>query len=86
MLFRAVANGCAPGLSRAKPTSPPAGGRRRGAALPDIAEMYKEQIRGGRWFLHEHPAMASSWDLEEMTNLEKEEGVKISMRTNACMG
>ena len=24
-------------------------------------ELYREQIRGGRYFVHEHPAYASSW-------------------------
>jgi hypothetical protein len=49
-----------------------------------VVELYREQVKGGRWFLHEHPAMASSWDLEEMKNMEKEEGVKISI-ADQCM-
>ena len=29
-------------------------------------ELYKIQIDGGRYFLHEHPAQASSWSLPAM--------------------
>ena len=34
--------------------------------------------------MHEHPASASSWDLEEIKKLEKEEGVEISV-ADQCM-
>ena len=29
-----------------------------------VAELYAEQVAGGRYFLHEHPDRASSWQLE----------------------
>ena len=29
-------------------------------------ELYRLQIAGGRYFLHEHPSSASSWNLPEM--------------------
>ncbi len=31
-----------------------------------VVETYKMQMKAGRWFLHEHPAGASSRDLEYM--------------------
>ena len=47
-------------------------------------ELYKIQLREGRWFLHEHPAGASSWGLEEVRKMEKEEGVTIRV-ADQCM-
>ena len=32
--------------------------------LEFCVELYREQIRGGRYFLHEHPAYASSWQTD----------------------
>ena len=32
-------------------------------------ELYREQLKHGRYFLHEHPAYATSWQLEAMQRL-----------------
>ena len=49
-----------------------------------MIEIYKVQLHEGRWFLHEHPASASSWDLEEMNDMEQKEKVKIYV-ADQCM-
>ena len=36
--------------------------------------VYKEQIRGGRYFLHEHPLEASSWLDPRVISLQKRKG------------
>ena len=36
-----------------------------------VAELYAEQIQGGRYFLHEHPDGASSWELPCVMELSK---------------
>ena len=36
-----------------------------------VAELYAEQSAGGRYFLHEHPAYASSWQLECIADVMK---------------
>ena len=38
-------------------------------------ELYREQMRHGRYFLHEHPAYASSWHEETVQKLLDESGV-----------
>eukprot|EP00972_Heterocapsa_arctica_P088524 13051748-Heterocapsa_arctica.AAC.1 len=38
--------------------------------------MYEEQVRRGDYFLHEHPAGASSWKLPEMIRLTSLPGVE----------
>ena len=38
-------------------------------------ERYRGQVRRKRYFLHEHPAGADSWDDEEMQRLQQEPGV-----------
>lgn len=42
------------------------------------------QITEGRWFLHEHPAGASSWGPEAIKKIEAETGVKIRT-ADQCM-
>ena len=48
--------------------------------LKFMARVYQTQVEQGRWFLHEHPATASSWSLQEvtgvfnMTNVDTVEG------------
>ena len=37
--------------------------------LKFVAELYLEQMNQGRYFLHEHPASASSWKEPEITEL-----------------
>ena len=39
-------------------------------------ELYKLQAEAGRYFLHEHPANAASWQLAEMQELLKTNGVQ----------
>ena len=51
-----------------------------------VCELYEEQIKGGRWFLHEHPAGASSWHLEEIKKIEQKHGVGISVADQCVYG
>ena len=48
-----------------------------------VAELYREQVRGCRYFLHEHPRFASSWELECMKQLESLPQVGI-VRADQC--
>ena len=52
--------------------------------LKFMAEIYKNQIREGRWFLLEHPAGASSWSLAEIQELLEELEVDITI-ADQCM-
>ncbi|MDP7318828.1 MAG: hypothetical protein QGH12_11695, partial [SAR324 cluster bacterium] len=41
--------------------------------LKFVTELYKDQVEGGRFFLHEHPAWADSWGvqcIQELMNME----------------
>ena len=49
-----------------------------------VTELYAMQIKEGRWLLHEHPAGASSWGLEEIKKIERETGVRIRT-ADQCM-
>ena len=49
-----------------------------------MVKIYQKQVEEGRWFLHEHPASASSWDLEEVRVLSKTVGVTIT-EADQCM-
>ena len=40
-----------------------------------MASLYREQIDGGRYFLHDHQLYASSWALPCMQDLERRQGV-----------
>ena len=44
--------------------------------LEFCVELYKEQMRHGRYFIHEHPAYATSWQEASIENLLKERGVE----------
>ena len=46
--------------------------------------MYKKQIDQGRLFLHEHPATATSWSLEEVGKVATYAGVDI-ITADLCM-
>ena len=46
--------------------------------------VYTWQVRRGRYFLHEHPASASSWKLEEVQAVRCLDGV-TTMTCDACM-
>ena len=49
-----------------------------------VVELYREQMRNNRVFLHEHPTGASSWGLECVKKLEREEGVMLVI-ADQCM-
>eukprot|EP00973_Karenia_brevis_P017438 2393230-Karenia_brevis.AAC.1 len=49
-----------------------------------VVKLYRKQIEGGRMFLHEHPARATSWALEEIQKLAEEKGVVIAT-ADQCM-
>ena len=40
-----------------------------------IVEVHWEQVNHGRWFLHEHPVVATSWLMEEVKKLQRAAGV-----------
>jgi hypothetical protein len=46
-----------------------------------VTELYEVQHKGGRLFLHEHPAQASSWALKSVQDLSTKKGVYM---TCAC--
>jgi hypothetical protein len=48
-----------------------------------VCELYQLQIDAGRYFLHEHPAGASSWSLECVEEVSKQGGVMI-VRGDQC--
>jgi hypothetical protein len=52
--------------------------------LKFMAEVYKKQVENGRWFLHEHPASASSWSLQEIQAVLNMEGVGM-VTGDQCM-
>ncbi len=41
-----------------------------------MVSLYREQIDGGRYFLHEHPSWATSWELQKMEELMATPGVR----------
>ncbi len=43
--------------------------------LEFCVELYRIQVQGGRYFVHEHPAYASSWQTEIMESIMKDDGV-----------
>ena len=46
--------------------------KRRGIKhLEFCCNIYLEQVRGGRYFVHEHPLTATSWQVECMDKLRK---------------
>ena len=49
-----------------------------------VVGLYEEQWKEGRLFLHEHPATATSWDLEELKKLEAKTGAHIYV-ADQCM-
>ena len=54
------------------------------AHLKFMMEVYEEQWKHGRLFLHEHPAGATSWDLEEVKKLEEKTGAYL-VKADQCM-
>ena len=51
--------------------------------LEFCVELYREQLKHGRYFLHEHPAHASSWQQEAVAELMGEHGV-VSVVGDQC--
>ena len=45
--------------------------------LEYAVQLYWEQISRGRFFIHEHPATASSWGLAMIKELERHPGVQV---------
>ena len=43
--------------------------------LEFCVSLYREQLKNGRYFLHEHPAHASSWQTDTMEEFMREPGV-----------
>jgi hypothetical protein len=43
-----------------------------------VAELYNEQVESGRYFLHEHPIGASSWNLPSIKQLLEMPGVAVA--------
>ena len=52
--------------------------------LEFCAAMYLEQIRAGRYFVHEHPDTATSWQVPCIENLTRLPEVKVA-RADLCM-
>ena len=48
-----------------------------------VASLYREQLEGGRYFLHEHPKYATSWKLGSMADLLELPGVGV-VRGDQC--
>ncbi len=48
-----------------------------------VCSLYEEQIRAGRFFLHEHPAGATSWEEPSVRRIKKLPDVRVS-RVDAC--
>ena len=49
-----------------------------------ITSLYRKQVRVGRNFLHEHPKNATSWMLDAVKRMMKEEGVMVA-EADQCM-
>ena len=47
-------------------------------------QLYREQLRNGRYFLHEHPSFATSWQEEAMKELMNEPDVETAV-CDQCM-
>ena len=58
--------------------------RRAVMHLQFCVELYREQLRNGRYFVHEHPAHATSWQEECMQKLLGEHGVETAT-CDQCM-
>jgi len=51
-----------------------------------VVSMYKKQLEEGRYFLHEHPAGATSWDLDAIKKLQHETSVHLSIADQCQYG
>ena len=50
------------------------------------SELYKQQVKEGRWFLHIHPASATSWSLKDITDVMDMEGVDVTAADQCMFG
>ena len=67
-------------LSAAKTNDKQALERARAAAIAHmdfVVLLYEEQVAGGRYFLHQHPRHADSWDLKSVRRLRSTPGVEF---------
>ena len=48
-----------------------------------VAELYQDQLDGGRYFLHEHPRWATSWSLEVIENIRRQPSV-VLVQSDQC--
>ncbi len=48
-----------------------------------VCELYQEQIDGGRYFVHEHPYWATSWQLQAVEKIMNQDGVE-RVRGDQC--
>ena len=49
-------------------------------------ELYREQLNNGRYFLHEHPAYATSWQEDAMKDLLGESGAYTTIIDQCICG
>jgi len=73
-------------LNEARSSNPDEMRRARNRAIKHIEFMvmiYEEQLSNGRYFLHEHPMYATSWQLSRMKNLMEMDGVE-RVRGDQC--
>ena len=56
------------------------------AHLEFVCELYREQIRDGLFFLHEHPAHAASWELRVVQEVANMEDVHTAIGDQCCYG
>ena len=54
------------------------------AHIKFVVKLYKMQVESGNYFLHEHPAGATSWDTEEIRKMTQGTGVQITV-ADQCM-
>ena len=60
--------------------------RRAVMHLEFCVELCREQLNNGRYFVHEHPAYATSWQEECMTKLLGEHGVETATGEQCMYG
>jgi len=68
-------------LNESKSSDPAAYRRAKmqaGIHLAFVASLYKDQIEGGRYFIHEHPKWATSWGENEIDELMSIPGVEVA--------
>ena len=58
--------------------------RRAVEHLSFFAELYREQVRNGRYFLHANPAYATSWQEEAIKQVLSEPGV-VTATCDQCL-